>query len=80
MQADIKTAVPVLTPVAFTDEDLLTISNGLILELKRTANTGQVASLEHALRLYRRLETVVAASIERLKSQEPQAPESPNDE
>ena len=67
MKVDNKTVAPVITPLGFTDEDLLTLQNGVILEVKRTASAGQVAMLEHALSLYHRLESPTDAAIARLK-------------
>lgn len=69
-QDDKRTKAPIVTPVGFSDEELLVIQNGVVLEIKRTAAAGQLKQLEHTLKLFHKLEFPVQAAIDRLTQAE----------
>jgi len=58
----------VVTPLSFTDEELLTVQNGIVLEIKRTAQAGQIGAIEHSISLFRKIQPAVDKAIERLKA------------
>lgn len=64
-------AIPQATALVFKDQDLVTVSNGIILEIQRNASALQLDMCEYNLKLYRRIAPAVNAAVARLEAKEP---------